>query len=158
MLGAKVIAGAGADERVAAALEQGADFGVNYRTGNLTEAVMKLTDNKGVDVVCENIADPTLWPSAFASLAMNGRLVTAGAHGGGTVTARCETALHAPAAHLRRRGDQYCRRGKISPSRGRGKDPRRHQPHDALERSADAHRIVEQNQIVGKMILEPGLD
>ena len=85
MLGAKVIAGAGADERVAAALEQGADFGVNYRNNNLTEEVMKLTDNKGVDVVCENIADPTLWPSAFASLAMNGRLVTAGAHGGGTV-------------------------------------------------------------------------
>ncbi len=32
MFGAKVIAGAGADERVAAALEYGADFGVNYRT------------------------------------------------------------------------------------------------------------------------------
>ncbi len=24
---------------------------------------MKLTDNEGVDVVCENIADPTLWPA-----------------------------------------------------------------------------------------------
>ena len=85
MLGAQVIAGAGADDRVAAALALGADFGVNYRTSSLAEEVMKLTCNKGVDVVCENIADPTLWPGALASLAMNGRLVTAGAHGGGTV-------------------------------------------------------------------------
>ena len=46
---------------------------------------MKLTDGQGVDVVCENIADPTLWPGAFNSLAMGGRLVTAGAHGGGNV-------------------------------------------------------------------------
>ena len=34
---------------------------------------MKLTDNDGVDVVCENIADPTLWPGAFNSLAIAGR-------------------------------------------------------------------------------------
>ena len=38
---------------------------------------MKLTDGRGVAVVCENIADPTLWPGAFNSLAMGGRLVTA---------------------------------------------------------------------------------
>lgn len=64
MLGGKVIAGAGADERVAAAKTYGADFGINYRRRNLTEEVMKLTDGEGADVVCENIADPTLWPSA----------------------------------------------------------------------------------------------
>jgi D-arabinose 1-dehydrogenase-like Zn-dependent alcohol dehydrogenase len=38
-----------------------------------------------VDVVFENISDPTTWPKAFASLAYAGRLVTAGAHGGGKV-------------------------------------------------------------------------
>src|SRR4026207_247463 len=83
--GARVIAAAGADERVALALEYGADFGVNYRRQDLAAEVMKLTDNDGVDVVCENIADPTLWPGAFNSLAIGGRLVTAGAHGGGMV-------------------------------------------------------------------------
>ena len=85
MLGARVIAGAGADERVALAKRFGADFGINYRKQNLAEEVMKLTDGRGVAVVCENIADPTLWPGAFNSLAMGGRLVTAGAHGGGNV-------------------------------------------------------------------------
>ena len=86
MLGAKVIAGAGTDERVELARKYGADCGINYRQLDLAQEVMHLTDNEGVDIVCENISDPTLWPGAFASLAINGRLVTAGAHGGGTVT------------------------------------------------------------------------
>jgi NADPH:quinone reductase-like Zn-dependent oxidoreductase len=84
-LGAKVIAAAGADERVSAAVALGADAGVNYRTRDLTGEVRTITDGRGVDVVFENIADPELFPRAFATLARNGRLVTAGAHGGGTV-------------------------------------------------------------------------
>src|SRR2546428_429380 len=83
-LGAKVIAAAGADERVSAAVALGADAGVNYRTENLTDAVRKITGGRGVDVVFENIADPELFATAFAALARNGRLVTAGAHGGRT--------------------------------------------------------------------------
>jgi NADPH:quinone reductase-like Zn-dependent oxidoreductase len=84
-LGTKVIAAAGADERVRAAMDLGADAGVNYRTQDLTEEVRRITGGRGVDVVFENIADPGLFPKAFAALARNGRLVTAGAHGGGTV-------------------------------------------------------------------------
>lgn len=85
LMGATVIAGAGADERVRIGLDMGADHGINYRTADLTEEVMRITDGRGVDVVFENISDPTTWPKAFASLAHAGRLVTAGAHGGGTV-------------------------------------------------------------------------
>lgn len=84
-LGAKVIAGAGADERVQAATALGADAGVNYRAQDLTAEVLKITQGKGVDVVFENIGDPVLFPKAFASLGRLGRLVTAGGHGGGTV-------------------------------------------------------------------------
>jgi NADPH:quinone reductase-like Zn-dependent oxidoreductase len=86
MFGARVLAAAGADERVAIAIKNGADFGINYRTHDLANEVMALTDGDGVDVVCESIADPTLWPGAFNSLAIGGRMVTAGAHGGGDVT------------------------------------------------------------------------
>src|SRR5260370_31063792 len=82
-LGAKVIAAAGADERVKAAVALGADAGINYRTQNLTEEAMRITEKRGVDVVFENIGDPDLFPKAFASLARGGRLVTAGGHGGG---------------------------------------------------------------------------
>ena len=85
LLGARVIAGAGADERVEAAVSLGADFGVNYRRDDLEREVSRITEGRGVDAVFENIADPALWPGAFNSLAPGGRLVTAGAHGGGRV-------------------------------------------------------------------------
>lgn len=85
LLGAKVIAGAGAPERVAAALDLGADHGVDYRSEDLTARVLELTDGRGVDVVFENIADPVLFPKAFHAIARHGRLVTAGSHGGGEV-------------------------------------------------------------------------
>jgi NADPH:quinone reductase-like Zn-dependent oxidoreductase len=84
-LGARVIAGAGADERVQAAMELGADAGVNYRARDLTAEVLRITGGKGVNVVFENIGAPDLFPKAFASLGRFGRLVTAGGHGGGVV-------------------------------------------------------------------------
>ena len=84
-LGARVIAAAGADERVRAALDFGADAGVDYRAQDLSAEARRITGGRGVDVVFENIADAELFPKAFASLARHGRLVTAGAHGGGTV-------------------------------------------------------------------------
>lgn len=84
-LGAKVIAAAGSDHRVRAGIDLGADAGVNYRTKDLAEEARRITGGRGVDVVFENIGDAELFPKAFATLARNGRLITAGAHGGGTV-------------------------------------------------------------------------
>ena len=83
--GANVIAAAGADARVQAAISLGADHGVNYRRQDLEAEVKRITDGQGVNVVFENISDPELFPKAFACLTRLGRLVTAGAHGGGTV-------------------------------------------------------------------------
>jgi NADPH:quinone reductase len=84
-LGAHVIAAAGADERVSAAAGLGADAGINYRSQDLTAEVRRITGGRGVNVVFENVADADLFPRAFASLARQGRLVTAGAHADGTV-------------------------------------------------------------------------
>jgi NADPH:quinone reductase-like Zn-dependent oxidoreductase len=83
--GAHVIAAAGSDERAQSATEYGADACVNYRTTDLAAEVMRITDDKGANAVFENIADPSLWPGAFNSLANRGTLVTVGAHGGGRV-------------------------------------------------------------------------
>ena len=155
MLGAKVIAGAGTDERVALAKRYGADFGVNYRRQNLAEEVMKLTDGRGVDVVCENIADPTLWPDALNSLAISGRLVTAGAHGGGNVNLDVKRLymkrlriIGAAGTHLPDvdKALQAARAGKIRAIIGRTM---------SLREAAEAHRIVEGNQTSGKVILDP---
>jgi NADPH:quinone reductase-like Zn-dependent oxidoreductase len=84
-LGAKVIAGAGAEERVKAGLKLGADAGVNYRSKDLTAEVLQITGGRGANVVFENIGDGNLFAKAFAALARDGRLVTAGGHGGGLV-------------------------------------------------------------------------
>jgi len=155
MLGANVIAGAGTDERVELAKSYGANLGINYRAHDLAKEVMRLTDNEGVNVVCENISDPTLWPAAFASLAINGRLVTAGAHGGGSVTLDVKRLymrrLHVIGAAGTNFSDiqkalQAAEHGKIRPIINRTMP---------LREAAEAHRIVEQNQIAGKIILNP---
>jgi len=158
MFGARVIAAAGTDERVELALKNGADYGINYRTQDLANEVMQLTDADGVDIVCESIADPTLWPGAFNSLAIGGRLVTAGAHGGGNVM------LDVKRLYLRRisilgaagtnppdvyKALEAARDGKINAIPHRKMN---------LSEAAEAHRIVENNQIVGKIVLEPGKD
>ena len=84
-LGARVIAAAGSDARVAAALELGADEGINYRSQDLTAEARRITGGTGVHVVADNIGDPVTFPKALASLGFQGRLVTAGGHGGGNV-------------------------------------------------------------------------
>jgi len=86
LMGATVIAAAGAPERVQAALDLGADHGIDYRREDLTARALELTGGRGVDIVFENIADPVLFPKAFHAIARHGRLVTAGSHGGGEVT------------------------------------------------------------------------
>jgi len=85
LLGATVIAAAGAPERVRAALDLGADHAIDYRAEDLAARVLEITGGRGVDLVCENIADPVLFPKAFHAIARHGRLVTAGSHGGGEV-------------------------------------------------------------------------
>src|SRR5262249_4103203 len=52
---------------------------------DLQAEVMRLTGGKGVDVLYDNIANPKVLPSAFHALGFDGRLVTAGAHGGPNV-------------------------------------------------------------------------
>jgi NADPH:quinone reductase-like Zn-dependent oxidoreductase len=155
MLGAKVIAGAGADQRVDLAQNYGADFGINYRKQDLLTEVMNLTGGEGVDVVCENISDPTLWPAAFNSLAINGCMVTAGAHGGGTLT------LDAKRLYMRRlriigtAGTNLPDVHKALEAAGQGKIRAIIDRTMPLREAAQAHRIVEKNQIIGKLILDP---
>jgi NADPH2:quinone reductase len=155
MFGANVIAAAGAEERVALALEFGADFGVNYREQDLATAVMKITDGEGADIVCENIADPSLWSGAFNSMALGGRMVTAGAHGGGTVT------LDVKQLYLRRQtiigaaGTNPADVEKALAAAASGRIRAIRHQRMPLSAAAEAHRAVESNQITGKIILEP---
>lgn len=79
--GARVIATAGSDEKLAKARELGADEVINYTRDDWAREVRRLTNKKGVEVVFEHTGAET-WAGSIASLAKNGRLVTCGATSG----------------------------------------------------------------------------
>ena len=56
-------------------------------------AVTGADQSLGIDVVFENISDPTTWPAAFASLRHGGTLVTAGSGAGVVVATGSETEI-----------------------------------------------------------------
>ncbi|MEP6569062.1 MAG: zinc-binding dehydrogenase [Acidobacteriota bacterium] len=79
--GARVIATASSDEKLAKAKALGADEVVNYSNADWPREVKRLTNKRGVDVVFEHTGAST-WPGSIASLKTNGRLVTCGATSG----------------------------------------------------------------------------
>ncbi len=76
--GARVIATAGSDAKLEKAKALGADEVVNYETGSFVDAVKKLTQRRGVDVVFEHVGKKT-WEGSILSAAIGGRIVTVGA-------------------------------------------------------------------------------
>jgi len=155
-LGAHVIAGASTAARLEAALSLGAHFGINYREDDLEKAVMRLTQGRGVDVVFENIGDPALWPGVFNSLARGGRLVTAGAHGGGLVTLDIkqlyQRRLHVMSGLGAERREDLERALQLGVS---GEFRVLIDQVMPLRDAAAAHRLVAQNDSVGKIVLDP---
>jgi NADPH:quinone reductase len=154
--GAQVIAGAGTDERLQAALSLGAHVAINYRRDDLEQEVMRLTEGRGVDVVFENIGDPTLWPGAFNSLARGGRLVTAGAHGGGLVTLDVKRLYQRRLRVMSGLGAE--RREDLERALQLGMSGEVHVLIDQvmpLRQAAAAHRLVATNMSVGKIVLDP---
>jgi NADPH:quinone reductase-like Zn-dependent oxidoreductase len=79
--GARVIATAGSDEKLAKARELGAHETVNYTRADWPKEVRRLTGKRGVDVVFEHTGAET-WPGSIGALAKGGRLVTCGATSG----------------------------------------------------------------------------
>jgi NADPH:quinone reductase-like Zn-dependent oxidoreductase len=79
--GARVIATAGSDAKLAKAKELGADEVINYRNEDWAQQVRALTNRRGVDVVFEHTGAAT-WPGSIAALKNNGRIVTCGATSG----------------------------------------------------------------------------
>ncbi len=78
--GARVLATASSDERLERLKPLGLDHGINYRTSDVVQSVMKITDNKGVDLVVDPVGGETLQGSIL-SLAYRGRISMVGAAG-----------------------------------------------------------------------------
>jgi NADPH:quinone reductase-like Zn-dependent oxidoreductase len=157
VIGARVIAIAGSNEHVRTALSLGADHAFNYNSTDLQGAVVRCTGGKGVDVLYDNIANPRVLPLAFRTLAMLGRLVTAGAHGGPNVAIDFSHLYH---NRITIKGEPGHRAGDVEAcfaavSAGRIKPQIEHVL--PLSRAADAHRMVESGEARGKIVLDPTL-
>jgi NADPH2:quinone reductase len=76
-LGARVIAAASSDEKLAVCREHGAHETVNYESEDLRERIKALTDGRGVDVVYDPVGGKYSEP-ALRSVAWRGRFLVVG--------------------------------------------------------------------------------
>jgi NADPH:quinone reductase len=70
--GARVLATASSDARLEKLKPLGLDEGINYKTGDTVQEVMRLTNNAGVDLVVDSVGGSTL-QSSILSLGYRGR-------------------------------------------------------------------------------------
>jgi NADPH2:quinone reductase len=76
-LGARVIAAASSDEKLAVCRQHGADALINYTTQDLREALREATAGKGPDVIYDPVGGPYSEP-ALRSIAWRGRHLVVG--------------------------------------------------------------------------------
>jgi NADPH2:quinone reductase len=76
-LGARVIACASSQEKLAVCREHGADATINYASEDLRERIKALSDGRGPDVVYDAVGGAYTEP-AFRSIAWRGRLLVVG--------------------------------------------------------------------------------
>jgi NADPH2:quinone reductase len=77
IMGARVIACASSADKLAFAREHGADVGVNYGDDDLKEALRRVTDGRGVDVIYDPVGGDYA-EAALRSIAWGGRFLVIG--------------------------------------------------------------------------------
>jgi NADPH:quinone reductase-like Zn-dependent oxidoreductase len=149
--GARVIATAGSEPKLAKAKELGADD-VLLHGGEFAREVKRLTGGRGVDVVFEHVGAAT-WEQSIFSLKTGGRLVTCGATTGfeskiniNYVFGRQISIL---GSFMGQKSELFAalelfKRGLLKPVIDTAMP---------LDRAADAHRRLENRQQFGKIVL-----
>ena len=160
--GATAYATAGTDEKCRACVELGAAAAVNYRTEDFVEAITRLTGGEGVDVVLDIVGGDYL-PRNIECLRLNGRLAQVGLIGGpksqinlrpvlqnrltltgSTLRPRTIEEKGAIARELEAQVWPVLERGEVGPV-----------VHATfpLASAADAHRLLESGDVIGKIVL-----
>ena len=160
--GATVYVTAGSGAKLDRALGLGADAGINYRTHDFADEIMRLTDGRGIDLVIDFIG-ATYMPRHLRILCEQGRLVLAGLLGEASYP--IDTS---PILHKRLRIEGFTLRPQTLAAKraivGRfaarwlpvlesgGVRPIVHRVLPFAE-VREAHRILEANENVGKVVL-----
>jgi NADPH:quinone reductase-like Zn-dependent oxidoreductase len=151
--GATVIGNASSDEKLARAAELGLDHGINHATQDVVAEVMRLTDDRGVELVYEHVGG-RLFQLGLDSLAKDGRLVICGGHSGEVVPFdiipffRGQKSVIGSFVYTREEVEsclELARRGKIVPLV--------HQVFP-LEEAAEAMAMLERREQFGKIVLD----
>jgi len=153
-LGARVIATAGGDEKLAKARALGAVDVIDHYRQDITAEVRRLTSNRGVDIVVEHVGVAT-FEKSVKSLAVGGRLVTCGATTG--FDARLDLRLLF-AKQLQILGSYMGTKRELRDAAPYLFDGRFTPVIDVempLAHAADAHRRLESSQQFGKIVLRP---
>ena len=163
LMGARVIACASSDDKLAFAREHGADETLNYATEDLKDGLRRLTGGKGADVIYDPVGGAYA-EAALRSIAWQGRFLVIGFAAGeipkiplnlallkgcdivgvfwGAFTEREPKAHQANMAQLVR----WAAEGKLS--------AHVHQVYP-LERTAEALHALSARKVMGKVILRP---
>jgi NADPH2:quinone reductase len=80
-MGARVLTSAGSDGKVARGLDLGAEAGINYTSQDVRTELLRLTDERGVDVVVDPVGG-AVYDATMQALAPGGRVVTIGGPAG----------------------------------------------------------------------------
>jgi len=160
-LGARVIACASSEDKLAVCRVHGADATINYATEDLRERVKALSEGRGVDVVYDAVGGPYTEP-AFRSLAWRGRLLVVGFAAGEIPKLPLNLALLKGAAVVGVFWGDFARREpKVFADSvrqlSRWYSEGRLRPHVSqtlpLERAADAIKLLASRNAKGKIVL-----
>ncbi|MYM27240.1 NADPH2:quinone reductase [Duganella sacchari] len=163
VMGHRVFATAGSDDKVAACMKLGAERGINYKTEDFAAVVKSLTNDRGVDVILDMVAGDYL-PREIACLADDGRISIIATLGGGKATLDMGQVLRrrltVTGSTLRPRSAEF--KGAIARKLKEKVWPmmaeRKVKPiiHTVfpLEQAAAAHALMESSSHVGKIMLQ----
>jgi len=160
--GAHVIVTAGSDDKLSRCRELGADVTINYKNESFADRVLAETDGRGVDVILEFVGAP-YWDQDMKAIANKGRLLYIGFLGGSrgqidlfgimakNLTLRGTTLRRTPLADKVALTHAFAdfalkrfERGELVPVIDRIYP---------IEQAADAHRRIETNDTIGKLVL-----
>jgi NADPH2:quinone reductase len=160
-LGARVIACASSEEKLAVCRSHGADATINYATEDLRERIKALTEGRGVDVVYDPVGGPYTEP-AFRSLAWRGRHLVVGFAAGEIPKLPLNLALLKGASVVGVFWGDFARRQPKEFAQSIGQLARWYadgklKPHVShtmpLEKAAQALKLMAARQVTGKLVL-----
>ncbi len=152
-LGANVWVTSGSDEKLARARKLGATVGINYRTSNWADEILRLSDGRGVPLIIDGVGRDT-WASSIKALQPAGRLVSYGVTSGPTAEVEIRALFSRQLSILgTMMGNAVEFAAMLRFYTEAGLKPIIHTTLPLTE-AAQAHRLLESAQQFGKIVLD----